>query len=147
MTRRTLFALIGSLAVSLAGCHSPQRYAESELIAAENRYMIAVRTDNHAELEKLLAADYTCVSAEGEVFDRAYVFKSPPNAFLNAAVSDMKVRFYGETAVVIGRYEQLESGSIWSGRFTAVWVRHSGGWQVVSEHYSKITADDSGPAH
>ena len=143
MTNRTVLALL-ALPVLLAGCSLSQRHAESELIAAENRYISAVRDDNHAELEKLLAPDYVSVSATGETFDRAQVSNSPPGSFPNAAVRDMKVRFYGQTAVVIGRYEQLESGSVWRGRFTAVWVHHGSGWPVVSEHYTKLTENGSG---
>jgi uncharacterized lipoprotein len=143
MTNRTSFVLLALLAVVLAGCSVSPRYAEAELIAVQNRYITAVRNDNHAELEKLLAPDYVSVSATGGISDRTEVIGAPPGAFPKAAVSDMKVRFYGQTAVVVGRYEQLEAGGTWSGRFTAVWVRHGGSWQVVSEHYSKLTATDA----
>ena len=57
-----------------------------------------------------------------------------------AELSDLKVRFHGEIAIVTGTYhEKGESegkGYEYHDRLTDVWVKSAGKWQVVSSHYS-----------
>jgi ketosteroid isomerase-like protein len=51
-------------------------------------------------------------------------------------ITDMKVRVYGNTAIVTARAEVKgnDLGEDFSGpyRFTRVWVRRNGRWQAVS---------------
>src|SRR5262245_27295503 len=101
--------------------------------------MAAMLQGDGAELEKLLANDYLSVSGTGGVINRTDTigfYRS--HTLQKAAVDEMRVRVYSDTAVVIGRYDQLDSGGRWSGRFTAVWVRHGDTWQLVSEHFCKL---------
>jgi ketosteroid isomerase-like protein len=53
----------------------------------------------------------------------------------------MKVRIYGDTAIVNSLYHQNATarGQDWSGYFliTDVWVKRGGRWQVVTRHASR----------
>jgi ketosteroid isomerase-like protein len=125
--------------MSLAGCESTPVNNEQEIIALEDRYMVAIVQEDRPTLERLYASDYYSVTATGVVFDRAAALASyGPNRITQASANEMRVRFYGDAALVIGRYDQIDSNGPWSGRFTAVWVRRGGTWQLVSEHFSQL---------
>lgn len=57
-------------------------------------------------------------------------------------VDDMKVSIYGKTAVVTGRASSAYRGggreSIVKTRFTDVFVKRGGRWQIVAGHSSRI---------
>lgn len=67
--------------------------------------------------------------------------KSRTNSHIENA--DVKVRSYGDTAVVTGTSIQsgVSEGKPWQGkfRFTRVWVRMQGKWTMVSSHSSRIS--------
>ena len=62
--------------------------------------------------------------------------------FQTYKTSDIRVRVYGDAAVVTGQLERTRSGNRgefeedW--RFTKVYVRRSGRWQVVAWHGSPV---------
>jgi hypothetical protein len=71
--------------------------------------------------------------------------RKPPNPdvkLLAYDVDDMRVRVYGDAAVVTGRVttRQLVKGEERTGRsrFTDVFVRRGGRWQIVAGHSSRI---------
>ena len=71
--------------------------------------------------------------------------RKPPNPdvkLLAYDADDMQVRVYGDTAVVTGRTttRQLVKGEERTGRsrFTDVFVRRDGRWQIVAGHSSRI---------
>ena len=61
--------------------------------------------------------------------------------FLHYATSDIKIRVYGDAAVVTGRLQRTrtlngqELSDDW--RFTKVYIRHAQAWRVVSFHASE----------
>ena len=67
---------------------------------------------------------------------------NPDAKLLSYEVDDMKIMLYGETAVVIGRstLKGVNKGQEWTSqsRFTDVFVRRDGRWQIVAGHASRI---------
>ena len=61
--------------------------------------------------------------------------------FLHYATSDLRIRIYGDTAVVTGRLQRTrtmngqELSDDW--RFTKVYIRQTQSWRVVSFHASE----------
>jgi len=146
---RTFSFAAALLAAVLAASQTTGTAPQGDLIALENRYITAMVEANRADLEKLLAPDYLSVAATGDVFDRAQTLGFyRPGELRGASAAEMKVRVYGVTAVVIGRYDQTDkAGALWSGRFTDVWVRAGNSWQLVSEHFCKLAQNDSTSTH
>jgi hypothetical protein len=127
------------VAAQSAGQAGSSGTATDDIVGLQHRYMSAMVKQDMPDLEKILAADYLSVAATGLVLDRAKTlgyYRS--NRLQKAFVDELNVRFYGDTAVVIGRYDQLDNSGPWSGRFTAIWVRHGDTWQIVSEHFCKL---------
>jgi ketosteroid isomerase-like protein len=98
-----------------------------------------------AALDRLYAEDFIGIGPSGTVRRKAQViadFTSGRLRFQSITTDDVQWRVYGDTAVETGR-------SIMNGqdrgkavprdnRFTRVWVKRQGRWQLVANHYSLL---------
>jgi len=98
-----------------------------------------------ATLERILADDFMSTGPTGVVADKSrYVagVGSTDVAIEAINVEDGKVRMYGDTAVVTGRYTMKgkAGGQDIGGphSYTAVYVKRQGRWQPVAFHSSRI---------
>jgi ketosteroid isomerase-like protein len=94
-------------------------------------------------LASLLADDFVITVEDGNTYSKTgYISHSAePTVHVEVAeMSDLKVRMHGSTAVVTGAYhERGESNGKryeYRDRFTDVWMKSGGKWQVVASHYS-----------
>jgi ketosteroid isomerase-like protein len=118
---------------------------EDQLKKMEKDRAAAVVKADVATLEKLTSDDYILINANGQLSDKATTMNNikTGNIKLTANdVSDLKVRVYGNTAVVTGKSDA--KGSI-GGRelkgpvmFTRVYVKKDGKWQSVSFQQTPI---------
>ena len=120
---------------------------EQELIRLENEWADAWIKQDVAFFERIEADDYTYTSASGEVWTKAkdLVFvKSlkPGKGVYFQVIAEMKVRVYGDAAVVTGRdiIKETHEGKEVSRqeRWTNTWVKRDGRWQCVAGHSSEI---------
>ena len=93
-------------------------------------------------LASLLANDFVITIEDGSTYSKTgYISHSAePGVHVEVAeMSDLKVRMHGNAAVVTGAYhERGESNGKryeYHDRFTDVWVKAGGKWQVVASHY------------
>ena len=84
-----------------------------------------------AVLKRLKAILY--VTSGGELSDKSVIDVENPTGDLK--YEDVKVRIYGETAVVNA---QLTRGATGKVRVSRVWVRRQNQWQVVSTQLTDI---------
>jgi ketosteroid isomerase-like protein len=119
--------------------------AEQELLKLEKECGYALVKPNLAFLDRILAEDYMFTSPEGEVLTKAQMLaelKSGEDVVSSVVNLDMKVRVYGDAAVVTGHsiYRETVKGKDISGeyRWTDTWIGKGGRWQCVADHASKI---------
>jgi ketosteroid isomerase-like protein len=118
---------------------------EQELIKLENEWADAWVKRDVAFFDRIIADDYTWTSPWGEVWTKAQdlaLVKSGKDVIKSWVLADIKVRVYGDTAVVTGRNtvkETYKSEDV-SGqnRWTHTWVKRAGRWQCVAAHSSEI---------
>jgi ketosteroid isomerase-like protein len=115
------------------------------LTQMERDWAQAMAKRDQAALDRILAADYSSTNADGEVSTKAQGdadIKAGVLKYDSFVVDDMKVRLFGDTAVVTGRSTLKGSykGKDISGqnRFTDVFVRRDGRWQAVTTHFSRV---------
>ena len=115
------------------------------LTQMERDWAQAMAKRDQATLDRILAADYSSTNADGEVSTKAQGdadIKAGVLKYDSFVVDDMNVRLFGDTAVVTGRSTLKGSykGKDISGqnRFTDVFVRRDGRWQVVTTHFSRV---------
>jgi ketosteroid isomerase-like protein len=118
---------------------------EQELIKLENDWAVAAVKLDVAFFERIYADDFIFTDTDGNVSTKAQqiaILKPGGDVATSAVVDELKVRVYGDAAVVTGRWTSKETikGTDISGqyRYTDTWVKLAGRWQCVAEHSSKI---------
>jgi ketosteroid isomerase-like protein len=119
---------------------------EEQIKKIEKDRAAAVTRADVAALDAITSDDYTLIDRNGRVRDKAQTMnaiKTGDIKITSNEVSDLKVRVYGDTAVVTGRADT--KGTI-GGRdvsgpmlFTRVYVKKSGRWQSVAFQQTAIS--------
>ncbi len=142
MVRRTLYCLLLSLVpVAMAAQQADPR--ESKLIVLERMWNEAQVNRDSAALDQLVSSRFVNTEYDGEVSDKQKFLadiKDPLFKPSSATIQDVKVTFFGDTAVIIGIYhtQGTYQGRPYDhlGRFTDTWVFDMGKWQCVASHTS-----------
>ena len=120
--------------------------SRQEILQLEQKWKDAVIQHNLQAMDGLLADDYIGITPNGTLESKEQTLdnmKSGSISLSSIGVSDRKVRFYGQTAVVTSKAEvtgNMEGGSANGNyRYTRVYVRDpKGGWKIVSFEASRI---------
>jgi ketosteroid isomerase-like protein len=112
---------------------------EDEIKNLEEGRNQAVLHGDVAALDRMTSDDYTFVTLRGEMRSKSDVLKGFASGsfhYESRQISDLKVRVYGNTAVVTGRAVQkgMENGKDYSGDywFTRVYVKQKDRWLTVA---------------
>ena len=142
-----VWVLAGVFALSVVPTASPQGAAEKEVEDALHAGCAAFERGDLKFLETFLGEGFTLTNGSGEVTSRAEtleeVRKGEPRyqVFRN---SDMRVRLYGDTALVLGltTVKGTSGGQPFAAelRFTDTLLKRSGRWVIVASHASRVTA-------
>lgn len=161
--RNLLMLSIAAVTISVSSCApspetaktSPAPAATSTPAATENaepaiRKLVterdqAIQSGDVAAIERIYSDDYISTSATGLHRTKAEViedFKSGALKIESISSDDVNVRQHGDTAIVTGRMtaKGKDRGRDVSGerRFTQVYVKKNGRWQLVAFHYSPL---------
>ena len=141
------FALAAAFAQTATGMPRGQRHeSRHEIDQLEETWRDAILHANVTAMNSLLADDYIAITADGTLQSKEDALNNMRNGTLHLEsleVSDRKVRFYGQTALVTSRAEVAGNspGGEISGsyRYTRVYVRDpQGKWKIVSFEASRI---------
>jgi len=140
-------ALVLSLAALLGLAWAAN--VEEELKKLETDRAAAVVKGDVATLEKQTSDDYTLINAYGQMSGKSQMvdaFKSGKTKLTTDELSDMKVRVYGNTAVITGKatVKGTIGGKDVDGQvlFTRVYVKTKGGsWQSVAFQQTRVGND------
>ena len=142
-----VFVLAGSLAQHSSGMPRAQRHeSRHEIDQLEQEWRNAIMTRNAFALNELLSDDYIAITANGTLQSKdqtLYSLRAGTVHFNSIEISDRKVRFYGQTALVTSRAELNGSNADgdFSGsyRYTRVYIKDDQGkWKIVSFEASRI---------
>ena len=112
----------------------------------ENDWIDASKSKNTNKLAEILADDWMGIGWDGKTSDKAKAvadLKGPGYSFEAVEVGPMKVRFFGNTAVVTGSDTEKSKGADGkdtSGKYawTDVFVKQSGKWKAVASQSAKL---------
>lgn len=118
---------------------------EQELIKLEKELADAWAKRDVEFFDRVIADDFTWTAPYGIVSTKAQslaTLKSGEDVVTSWVVDEMKVRVYGDAAVITGRstIKETYKGEDVSGqyRWTDTWAKRSGRWQCVAGHSSEI---------
>jgi len=134
---RTL--LIGSLVtpVTLIGSGSPTDDAKT-VAALDTEYQAAVKNNDAATMDRILADDFVVVVGSGKVYTKADLLQMARTRMVqyeHQEDSDQTVRVWGDTAVVTAKLwlKGVDEGKPfdWQVWFSDTYVRTPSGWRYV----------------
>jgi ketosteroid isomerase-like protein len=144
MTRKLGYLLLLALGSILAMAQEKDP-REGKLVILERLWNEAQVDHDTAALDQLLSSRFVNTEYNGEVSDkRAFLADTKEPLFKPASsnIYDLKVSFFGDTAIVTGGYHTQGSyrGKPYDhiGRFTDTWVMESGQWRCVASHASLL---------
>lgn len=126
---------------------SPPKRVEQELLQVNKTYDEALVRSDIAALERIFAEEFIYISTSGSVANRAQqieLIRSGALKIDSGASDDVHVRLYGETALVFGSFKAKGqfNGQAFDSieRYTSVWVKRSGRWQLVAEQGTLVSS-------
>jgi ketosteroid isomerase-like protein len=118
---------------------------EQQLINVERQWKQAVVDRDPVALGQFYADEYISTDSEGLVFTRSQdieIDTAGPSRLTAFTFDDLRVRVYGEVAVVTGRIDTtgMLAGAPSQGRsrFTDVFVKRDGRWLCVATHTTAV---------
>jgi ketosteroid isomerase-like protein len=142
-----LFVLVG-VALSSATGQTKNSKAEQELLKLQREWLDAYQRHDAAALEQIEADNFTLTEADGKVTTKAEDVASIKNAKTpqpddSFDVEDVKVRLYGDTAVLIGRvilkYRNKGQMVVERYRYTDTYLKRRKRWQVIASQLTRIS--------
>ena len=124
----------------LCFCHcsaqKDQKVVEHYILESERQWAESVATGDTSAIERILADDFIGVDPKGQQYTKQQMIdetRNAPKYFVSNRLNDVKVRFYGKTAIAQGS-ETWEKHSGERGRFvwTDSWIRRNRTWQIVA---------------
>ncbi len=145
---RTALLLCFTLACAslIAQSHAaPAADDRATILALEQRWMDASVHRDRKTLDRILADDFLDTSYKGQLRTKADHLAAPVVSNVTEKLEDVKVRFYGDTAIVTGRNVVTANDHSFAAniRFTDVFVKQSGMWQAVA---AQETQESPAPA-
>lgn len=119
--------------------------AIAEVLQAEQEWVRAHEVLDVAAIDRLMGEDYTTITSSGEVRGKAETlasYQSQSRIWESATSDEYLVRVYGDTAIVVGRWTakgtNTDEAFDYSARFTSVYVKRDGRWQIVSDQSTSM---------
>lgn len=135
--------LLALTSVSLFGQTADPR--EAKLLVLERLWNEAQVNRDSSALDALVSSRFVNTEWDGEISDKQNFLadiKDPLFKPTLANIQDVKMNFFGDTAVITGIYHTAGTyhGKPYDhvGRFTDTWVYDLGKWQCVASHTSLL---------
>ena len=119
--------------------------AEREVRQVLSDWIDALKRNDVAALERIVAEDYLITVSDGRVLNREQDLEPLRNGvkFESAAAEDVRVRVFKETAIVtcVGVFKVRVKDKDYDvrERFTDIYVKRKGRWQPVASHSTSLT--------
>jgi len=139
-------ALFVATFVSLSPTPQSPARSSAAVVASERAWSEAFLRHDLPAISRLLGDDFVGIDGRGVVSDKAAELEEakPPSPgatgpiLLGEQLSDVRVRMYGDVAVLTATNTARFSDSTIRYRRTTVWVWRGERWQCVSFHGSRI---------
>ena len=142
---RALFCFFLLALASVAAAAQQADPRESKLLILERMWNEAQVNRDAAVLDALVSSRFVNTEYDGEVSDKAKFLADIRDPLFRptlANIQDVKMNFFGDTAVVTGTYHTAGTyqGKPYDhfGRFTDTWIMEMGKWQCVASHTSLL---------
>jgi ketosteroid isomerase-like protein len=115
--------------------------AVKEVLEMKRQYDVALMRADSGWFERAFVDDYLFILGDATTYTKSEYIRQLTSRELiweTATGQDLRVRMYGDTAVVTGRFSgkgRFKGKPFTTDeRFTSVWIKRNGRWAAVSEH-------------
>ena len=130
------------------GSSSSERIKQ-DLVRLENEWLSTYISGDKATYDRIVADDFTGIDESAVLREKADDRALLPSAKVpggSAVNEDVRVRVYGNFAVVTGRIVTRFTADgreivSFKTRFTDTWVNRSSDWRVIARHYSRYSPE------
>jgi ketosteroid isomerase-like protein len=128
----------------MTGVEQTGESVEQQIKTLSDQLAQALLKGDTSFFEKYLADDYTGIYASSQPYTKAESLKPGALKYESFDVREMKIRVYGDTAVVTSLTSAKGTirgeGKPFSGdyRTTRVWVKQKGGWKLVAFQATQV---------
>jgi hypothetical protein len=136
-----ILLLLASVVVAPQGTKVADSVAAKEVLEMKRQYDMALMGADSGWFERAFVDDYLLILGDATTYTKSeYIRQLTSRELIWETVTgqDQRVRIYGDTAVVTGRFSGKgrlnEKPFTTDERFTSVWIRRNGRWNAVSEH-------------
>jgi ketosteroid isomerase-like protein len=141
--KRIGILLLASLISFPAYAQTPSA-AEQDVLKAFHALDDATRKKDRPTMERIMADDYLYSHSTGKAYNKAQeIAESMSSTWTGSTFADMKVRIYGDVAVVTGIQTlagTMKGYTSGARRITDLWVKRGGGWQSIGGQSTIVTA-------
>jgi ketosteroid isomerase-like protein len=126
------------VALSIRSARDAQQAdAENYIKQSESEWAAAASKGDTSAIKRILADDFLGIAPDGSFYDKAKEIADTMNDHGNTIsnhVNQIKVRFFGETAVAQGSETWERKGELKRGTYvwTDTWVHRNDVWQIVA---------------
>lgn len=120
-----------------------QASEEVKILTLEKKWTDAYKQHGIAVLTSMLAEDFTITVEDGRSFGKIGYITHAADSSTTVDVaeeSDVRVHMHGNVAIVTGAYHETGSSKgkryEYHDRFTDVWMKVDGQWQLIASQYS-----------
>lgn len=118
---------------------------QGRILALENSWNQATQQQDIKALDLLLDDELVEISSDGSILNKSQYIASlttPKLRFEHIASDSMQVKLYGDSAVVVGVYQEsgTKSGKPYlrRERFIDTWINRNGAWKCVASQSTLI---------
>jgi ketosteroid isomerase-like protein len=120
---------------------------EQELRRLEDEWLGSYLRGDKTTFDRIVADDFTgtdeSATTRNKMQERELIQAPPSSIKTSLTNNDLRVRIYGDAAIVTGRIVARiqpsgQSEIFFQSRFTDTFLRRQGHWQVASRHYSRL---------
>jgi ketosteroid isomerase-like protein len=116
---------------------------EEEIKRLDDEAREAFLRGDVATLQRLLSEDFVVTNPFNRVLGKRQVVEALESGRIKHSVYEREIevlRLYGDTAVVMGRETVVDEAYSKDRRYTEVWQRREGRWQMVARHANEVCA-------
>lgn len=143
-------AFVGAISIaqlSVRAADSNRANDEQQIRKIEQDWINAIVKRDASFLQKLETQDYTFTGPDGKLLNKEEDIKNTTGGdtvFDDFKIDNVKVRFYGDTAVVngLGTIKAHEKDEDLSGQYswTDVFVKQNGEWKAIAAHVTTVAS-------
>lgn len=92
-------------------------------------------------LEHFCSPDFVVTNPFNQIRNRQQMLEAVAAGTINHSIFEREIEYlrtYSDTAVVMGRETVIDNGTTIHRRYTDIWMRQDGRWQMIARHANRI---------